>query len=174
MSNNPYKSTTPDWAYTGKATPQQREWQPREDSRPHCRVCGVPMSRAWLYINVDGKFPDSLENKFSNDDFCSVRCLKRRLNGLPNDDEQAMTALLHRVEVAEQAAKDAEEVSQAHAWHIDNIRTALAAVLETAPGLVKGVVAPPGALLARQVATLQSLVQQRVFGNPPVPRARRR
>jgi hypothetical protein len=158
VSNNPYKSTTPDWAYSDKSSHQPHESQPRADNRARCRVCDVPMQRAWFYISVDGPAADNTENKFDSDDFCSVRCLKRRLYGLPDNDEKAMDVLLQRVEVAEAEARDAEALSNAHVSHLESIRRALAAVLEIAPGLVKGAVPPPGGLVARQVATLQSLV----------------
>lgn len=69
MSNSPYKSTTPDWAYSDKNTVQSPEWKQREDNRPRCRVCDVPMVRAWFYISVDGPAADKTENKFDSDDF---------------------------------------------------------------------------------------------------------
>ncbi len=163
MSNNPYKSTKPEWAYTDKtpSPPSQRE--PRQDNRRRCRVCGVPMQRAWFYISVDGPAADRTDSKFDSDDFCSVRCIKRRLNGLPDDDEKAMAVLLQRLEDAEAEAKEAKDLSDAHVTHLESIRGALAGVLEIAPGLARGAVPPPGGLLARQVAALQSLVSQRVF-----------
>lgn len=163
MSNDPYKSTTPEWAYTDKNTGKPREYKPREDNRARCRMCDIPMQRAWFYMSVDGPAADRTENKFDNDDFCSIRCLKRRLNGLPDNDERAMAVLLQRAEDAEAEAKDARGLSNAHVSHLENVRNALAAVLETAPGLCKGVVPPPGGLLARQIATLQSLVGRRLF-----------
>jgi hypothetical protein len=165
VSNNPYKPTTPDWAYSDKNVPKPREWERREDKRLRCRVCDVPMERAWFYINVDGPQADKMENKFDNDDFCSIRCVKRRLNGLPNDDEQAMDALLQRVQEAEAEAKDAQALTNAHVSHLENIRSALAVLLQAAPGLVRGAVPPPGAALARRVAALQSLVGQRVYAD---------
>lgn len=163
MSNNPYRSTTPDWAYTSKDTCQPPQYEPPEDNRPRCRVCGVPMSRVWFFINVDGPAAERTEHKFEHDDFCSIRCLKRRLNGLPDDDEQAMHVLLSRVETAEAQAEDAKEIAAAHETHFQQIREALAVVLEVAPGLVRGAVPPPGGLLARRVSALQSIVGQRVL-----------
>lgn len=164
MGNNPYMSTTPSWAYTHKnpSTPSP-ERQPQEDGRRRCRVCDMPMTRAWFFIDVDGTARDNTENKFDRDDFCTVRCMKRRLNGLPNDDEQAMNVLLRRAEVAEAEAKEAQALADAHVSHLGTIRGALATLLETAPGLVRGAVPPPGQLLARHVAALQKLVGQRVF-----------
>lgn len=172
MSNNPYKSTTPEWAYSNKNTGQSRNLKPREDNHPRCRVCDVPIMRAWFYVSVDGPAADKMENKFDSDDFCSVRCLKRRLNGLPDDDEQAMAVLLQRAKDAKAEAKTAQALSNAHVSHLENVRRALASVLETAPSLAKGVVPPPGNLLARQLATLQSLVAQRVFANQDSPNRR--
>lgn len=163
MSNDPYKSTTPGWADSNKNLYEPPEAEPRADNRRRCRVCDMPMTRAWFYISVDGPAADNTENKFDSDDFCSVRCIKRRLNGLPSDDEQAMNVLLQRVGDADAEAKDAQDLSNAHVAHLESIRRALAAVLDIAPGLSKGVVPPPGGLLARQVGALQALVDQRVF-----------
>lgn len=165
VSNNPYMSTTPEWAYTDKNTGKRPEYKPREDNRARCRMCDIPMVRAWFYISVDGPAADNTENKFDNDDFCSIRCMKRRLNGLPDNDERAMAVLIRRAEDAEAEARDARSLSNAHVSHLENIRIALAAVLDTAPGLVEGAVPPPGGLLARQVATLQSTVGQRVYAD---------
>jgi hypothetical protein len=173
VSNNPYKSTPPEWAYTDKNRGQRnREWEPREDNRVRCRVCDVPMVRAWFYVNVDGPQADKTENKLANDDFCSVRCLRRRLYGLPDDDEKAMDALLHRAEVAEAEAKDAQALADAHVSHLETIRGALASLLEVAPGLARGGVPPPGQVLARHVAALQKLVAQRVYADPDAARRR--
>lgn len=165
MSNDPYKSTTPDWAYSDKNNHRPLESERREDDCRRCRVCDMPMTRAWFYISVDGPAADRTESKFDSDDFCSVRCIKRRLNGLPDDDDRAMNVLLQRVEDAEAEANDATSLSNAHVSHLELIRTALASVLVMAPGLVKGVVPPPGAALAQRVATLQSLVAKRVFAD---------
>jgi hypothetical protein len=174
VSNDPFKSTTPDWAYSDKNSYQRPEYKPREDDRRRCRVCDVPMTRAWFYISVDGPQADKTDSKFDSDDFCSVRCIKRRLNGLPGDDERAMNVLLQRVEDAEAGAKDAQALSSAHELHLELIRTALASVLDLAPGLARGLVPPPGAALAQRVTTLQSLVAKRVFADPDqLPRMRR-
>jgi hypothetical protein len=164
MSNDPYKSTRPAWAYSDKDSGRSKvERDPRVDDRPRCRVCDIPMQRAWFYVSVDGPWADRTENKFDSDDFCSVRCLKRRLYGLPNDEDKALDVLLRRVEVAEAEAKEATALSHAHEAHLEQIRRALAHVLEISPGLAKGAVAPPGQLLAERVGTLQKLVEQRVL-----------
>lgn len=171
MSNHPFRSTTPEWAYTDTSG-SRRPTAPQEDRR-RCSVCDKPVN-AWFFIDLDGLQAriNNTDNKFENDDFCSVRCIKRRLNGLSDDDDRAMDVLLKRVESAERAAKDAEAVASAHLLQQDSVRAALATVLQTAPGLAKGAVAPPGALLARQVAALQSLVNQKVFATPAVGRRR--
>lgn len=171
MSNNPYQSTTPDWAYTDKNVPKPRDWERREDNRRRCCMCDVPMTRRWFFIDVDGTERDTAENKFERDDFCSVRCMKRRLNGLPNDDEQAMNALLARVQEAEAEAKEANALANAHVAHLDTVRGALAALLQAFPGLVRGAVPPPGGQVARLVAALQSVVGQRVYADE-LPRRR--
>jgi hypothetical protein len=170
--NSPYRSTTPDWAYTDKNSGQSREWQPQEDTRVRCRVCDMPMTRAWFYVHVDGPHAGATENKLANDDFCSMRCLRRRLYGLSSDDEKAMDALLQRAEAAEAEAKDAQALADAHMSHLETIRGALASLLETAPGLVRGAVPPPGQVLARHVAALQKLVAQRVCADHESSRRR--
>lgn len=155
--NNPYKGQVESWAYTDKGSGQQsKDWEARE-RWPECRVCGVPMGRGYVYINSEGT---QVENKFGDENFRGIRCLKRRLNGLPDDEERAMAALLARVESAELDAKRKKELNDAHVANLVHIRAALKAVLETAPGLAKGVVAPPGGLLARQVSMLQSSVDK--------------
>lgn len=174
MSNNPYMSTTPDPALTYKDSYQPPKWEPREDNRLRCYTCGVPMGRAWFYVSVDGPGADNTENKFDRDDFCSVRCLKRRLNGLPDDDERAMAVLLRRAEDAEAEGRDAKDLSDAHVSHMENVRNALAGLLQIAPGLARGAVPPPGALLARQLGVLQSLVTQRVVVDREAARRRPR
>lgn len=172
MSNNPYMRTSPDPALTYKDSYQPAKWEAREDNRARCRVCDVPMMRAWFYVNVDGPQADKTENKLANDDFCSVRCLRRRLYGLPDDDEKAMDALLRRAELAEAEAKDAQALADAHVSHLETVRGALASVLDTAPGLARGVLPPPGQVLARHVGALQKLVSQRVVPDPDSPRRR--
>jgi len=117
------------------------------------------MGRGYLYINSEGEF---VENRFGDENFCSIRCLKRRLTGLPDDDDRAIAVLLGRVEVAEREAKTERELTDAHVANLRQIRAALDAVLMTAPGLAKGVVPPPGGLLARQVVALQSVVRRHV------------
>ncbi len=160
--NNPFRGQVPDFAYTDKgSTRAPRDWDARGAARPQCRVCSVAMGRGYVYIQSDAE-DSRVQNRYGDENYCSVRCLKRRLNGLPDDDERAMNVLLSRVEVAEREAKAEQERSAAHVANLQLIRAALASLLQTAPGLALGTVHPPGGLLARQVAALQSAVGQHV------------
>lgn len=177
MSNNPYMNSTPDPALTYRDSYQPPKYEPRDprdDDRRRCRVCDVPMVRLWFFINVDGTQRDHADPKFLNDDFCSIRCLKRRLYGLPDDNEKAMDVLLRRAEDAEAEAKEAQVLADAHVSHLETVRGALASLLEVAPGLARGAVPPPGQVLARHVAALQKLVGMRVVADDAARRRHRR
>lgn len=159
--NNPYKPERPDYAWTDKVSSgSERAWEPRDDHRKRCDFCDRPMTRGdYVYVGAQG----NAESKFDGEDYCSIRCLKRRVNGLPFDDERAMDALLKRVEAAEAVAKESQEFAKDHEANLAHIRRALDELLELAPGMVKGVVPPPGQLFARRVAALQSAISTRVI-----------
>jgi len=132
MANNPYQQSRPDFAFADKGPivdPERRERS--DDDRRRCRMCSQPMNLGYLYVEQEG----TIENPFHGEDFCSTRCLHRRLNRLPNDDEKALQTLVDRLGDANTEAREAKRLVEAHEKNLERIRAALAELLTTAPGL---------------------------------------